>query len=450
MRKRRLIFTLSATLLAGVAPAQTTVHTWSLKDCISYALEHNIGLKRERASVQTAEINVKEAKAGWLPSLNASLTQGVTYRPFQETTGNLVNGGIASSASTKATQSGAYGVNASWTVWNGGATKLNIKNNELAQAAAEYSVETEANSLQEQIVQLYVQILYTQEAAAVNRELLRQDSVVYERGKEMLQQGQISRSDLVQLEAQVISGYYDVVNVGTQIASYKTQLKQLLELEPAEEINVTDISLTENSVTGIIPSKMDIYEAALGLRPEIKGSRVAIEQSEVATRQARAAYMPTISMTGGLGDSHITGTQNNFFNQMKNNFNANIGVSVSIPIFDNRKTKSSVQRAQVAQLTSELDLQDKEKQLYSSIENYWLNATNSQQKYIAAKSNVESLQTSYDLIQEQFRLGLKNIVELLESRSKLLTAKQDLLQDKYTTVLNRALLEFYGGQEISL
>ena len=140
----------------------------------------------------------------------------------------------------------------------------------------------------------------------------------------------------------------------------------------------------------------------------------------------------------------MTGTADKFGAQLKSNFNANIGLSVSIPIFDNRKARSDVERARVGEVTAALDLADAQRTLYNSVETYWLNAVNYRGKYLAARDNVAALQTSYDLLQEQFRLGLKNIADLLDSRARMLTARQDLLQDKYTALLNRSLLEFYG------
>lgn len=449
MRASLLIFTLASLATALSCHAQQ-VRQWTLKDCMDHALTHHIALKKERAALQTADVNLKEAKAGWLPSLHANISQGLTYRPFQENGGNLVNGGIAAAAVDKAIQNGSYGISAAWTVWDGMKTSLNIKESKLEQAATEYAIQAAENSIQEEIAQLYVQILYTKEALSVNRELLKQDSVVCERGREMFRQGQISKADLAQLEAQLAGGRYDVVNTQTQIDNYILQLKQLLELAPAEEMDVADTRIEDSRVLALVPDKMEIYNAALSLRPEIKSGEAAIEQSALATKLAKASYMPTVSLTGSIGDSHITGSNNSFFDQIKNNFNANVGIGISIPILDNRKTKSAVQRARVGELVSRLDLQEKQKQLYSTIESYWLGATNNRQKYLAARSNVASLQTSYDLIQEQFRLGLKNIVELLDSRNKLLSAKQGMLQDKYTTILNKALLEFYAGEKIAL
>ena len=97
-----------------------------------------------------------------------------------------------------------------------------------------------------------------------------------------------------------------------------------------------------------------------------------------------------------------------------------------------------------------MDLQSTQKTLYSTIEGYWQDATTSQMKYIAAKANVESMQTSYDLVSEQFRVGLKNVVDMLTGKNNLLSAQQSMLQSKYTSLLNLTLLRFYQGDKISI
>ena len=448
-RKHILLAALMAILPGGASAQEASSKAWTLQQCIDYALAHNVQLKKNHAAEQTAAVNVSEAKAGRLPSLSASLTQNLNYRPFQETGGNFVNGGIATSATDKATQSGSYGVNASWVVWNGNKTRLNITNAQLTQQMASLETEQNANSMKEQIAQLYTQILYMSDAARVNRILLTQDSTVLARGKEMVSVGQMAKADLAQLQAQVSQGRYDIVNVETQIADAKMQLRQLLELPADTAFDVESTNVTDGEVMLQIPSKEATYTAALACRPEIKRSQLAIEQSKVNTKLAKAGYMPTVSLTGSLGDSHMTGATNGFFNQMKQNFSTMLGVSVSIPIFDNRKNKSAVEKAQIAETTAQLDLTDTQKTLYKTVETYWLNATNSQAKYVAAKSNVESLQTSYDLMNEQFEVGLKNIAELLNNRASLLNAQQQMLQDKYTAWLNRSLLSFYAGNEIA-
>lgn len=437
----------SFALLAVAGNAQTN-GMWTLKACIDYAMAHNVQLLKSAATEKSASVDVSEAKVGLLPSLSGAVTQGVNYRPFQESGGNFVNGGIATSAADKATQNGSYGINAQWVVWNGGKNKMNVTNAQYTQQLAAYDTQTQANKIKEQIAQLYVQILYMVEAEKVNRVLLAQDSTICARGQQMVSVGSMSKADLAQLQSQVSQGRYNVVNVQTQIADAKVQLKQLLEIPASEAFDVQSVDVTDAEVLNSIPGKENIYASALDSRPEVKRSLLAIEQSQLSTKIAKSGYMPTISLSGGLGDSHMTGSQTNWAKQMRNNFSGTLGVTVSIPIFDNRKNKSAVERAKVAETTAQLDLQDTQKQLYQTIETYWLNATNSQAKYVAAKSSVESLTTSYELMTEQFNLGLKNIAELLNSRANLLNAQQTMLQDKYTALLNRNLLSFYAGDEL--
>lgn len=448
MSNKKLSLLLAVALCVPKCIAQNATGQWSLQQCIDYALQHNVQVLKSIAQEQSKTVDVTEAKAGKLPTLSASLVQGVGYRPFQEASGSFVNGGIATSASNKTTQSGNYGVNAQWVVWNGGKTKMNITNAQFSQQLAAYDTQTSVNKLKEQVAQLYVQVQYMEEAECVNRMLLIQDSIICERGREMVLVGAMAKADLSQLESQVSQGRYEVVNIQTEIANAKKQLRQLIDLPISERFDLQPTDVDETKVLAIIPTKENIYNQALTVRSEIKSSELSVEQSRLATKIAKTAYYPTISLTGSLGDSHMTGSQQKFFSQMKNNFSTQLGISVNIPILDNRKTKSAVERAQIEENTARLDLQDAQKQLWQTVETYWLNATNSQAKYVAAKANVKSLENSYRLMTEQFNLGLKNIAELLNSRSSLLSAQQQMLQEKYTALLNRSLLEFYGGKEL--
>lgn len=256
----------------------------------------------------------------------------------------------------------------------------------------------------------------------------------------------MAQSDVAQLEAQVSSGEYDVVNSATQIAQYELQLKQLLELPGDEDFHIgTAEAPADEAVLAPIPLTAEVYQAALSQRPEIESSTLSVEQSDLAVKIAKAGRMPTVSLTAGLGDSHMTGTRSDYFTQMKNNFDGSLGISLSIPIFDGRSTKSAVERAQIGQLTARLDQQETRKQLYSTIETCHQNAVNYQARYRSSVSSVKSYATSYELMSEQFRLGKTNIAELLNSRSQLLSARQEMLQNKYTALLNIALLNFYGG-----
>lgn len=450
MNKKVLTLILVIVTATSTNTMAQNIKKWSLRQCIDYAMDNNIQLQKSKISENVAETELKQAKAGILPNLSGSMTQSLSYRPFQKNSSNFVNGSITSNSSNKTIQNGSYGINANWTVWNGGINTNSIKSKQKDLEITRLESMQQANSIQEQITQLYVQILYSSDAVKVNKEINKKDSIAYVQGQEMLKAGKLSRSDLQQMKAAVSESGYAVVNSITQVRNYKLQLKQLLELQPGEEFDITPISTDESLVTSTIPDKMDVYSTALASRPEIISGKYNIESSELQLKIAKAGYMPTVSLTGGIGDNHMTGTNENFGNQMKYNLSGSVSLTLSIPIFDNRQTKSAIEKAKYNYANAQLDLTDKEKDLYSAIETYWLNATSNQQRFIAAKSNVESQQENNDLISEQFRLGLKDIVELTTSRSSLLQAKQEMLESKYMTLLNVQLLKFYSGEEIKL
>lgn len=446
MIKRKIC--ISGLLLACILTAQAD-NNWTLQNCIDHALQHNIQIQKSRLSEQTSQQTTAESKAALLPSLSASLSEAVAYRPFQQQGGNFVNGSVASSTSNKTIANGNYGVNASWTLWNGNQNRNTIKSNQLSEQIASLQTQQTANTIQEQIAQLYVQILYTQEAVKTNQKLLENDEQLLQRGQELLRNGKATQADVAQLQAQVDNGKYDVVNSRTQIASYKMQLRQLLQLSDTVDFNIQTPEGLDTQLIYSIPSINQVYQAALQSRPEIKSSQLAIEQSNLDLKIAQGAYSPTISLTAGLTDSHMTSTGQTIGNQLRDNFDGQIGVNISIPIFDNRKRKTTLEKAKINQLNSQLDLQDNQLNLRNTIESYWLEATNNKQKYEASKSQVKSQQTSYELVSEQFKQGKQNIAQLLESRTSLLSAEQTMLQSQYTTLLNVTLLKFYQNEKLS-
>ena len=306
------------------------------------------------------------------------------------------------------------------------------------------------NSIKESIAQTYVQILYASEAVKVNESTLEVSQAECERARQLLEAGSIAKSDLAQLEAQVSTDKYQLVTAQATLQDYKLQLKQLLELDGESEMNLYIPALGTENVLAPLPTKTDVYRSALVLRPEIEAGKLNIQTSDLDIKIARAGYLPTLSLSAGIGTSHANGNDFTFSEQVKQNWNNSLGFTVSVPIFSNRQTKSAVEKAKIQKQTSELDLLDDQKTLYKTIETLWLDANSAQQRYAAATEKLKSTQTSYELIQEQFNLGMKNTVELLTEKSNLLSAQQETLQAKYMAILNMQLLKFYQGEKIEL
>lgn len=425
------------------------VKTWTLNDCIRYALEQNIQLQQNRLSLEESKVDVKTAKAALFPSLSFSTGHNMTNRPYQETS-SMVSGTEIISSSNKTSYTGSYGLNAQWTVWNGGQRLNTIKQQKLNKETAELTVNEQENTLQEEITKLYVQILYADESVRINEGTLELSKAQYERGKELLAAGDISKSELAQLESQVSNDNYQLVTAQTSLENYKLQLKQLLELDGDREFTLAIPELDETNVLSPLPAKTDIYNTALALRPEIQSSRLNIQSADLSISMAKAGYMPNVSLTAGIGTNHTTGSDFTFSEQVKRGWNNSIGLSVSLPIFSNRETKSAVEKAKIQRESRQLDLTNAQKELYRTIETMWLDASSAQQQFVAADAKLKSSQSSYELVNEQFKLGMKNTVELLTEKNNLMSAQQERVQAKYMAILNRVLLEFYAGNQIEI
>lgn len=428
---------------------QTLPAQWNLQAYIDYALQQNITIRKNRLNAESAEVDVKTARAALFPSLTASVSQRIVNRPNSQTN-TIIDGDNITSSQSKTSYNGSYGIDANWTLYNGSKRLNTLKQQRMNNRIAELGVAESENTIEESITQIYVQILYAAEAVKVNEATLDVSRAECERARALLAAGSIARSDLAQLEAQVSTDKYQLVTAQTTLQDYKLQLKQLLELDGEKEMTLYIPTLGDENVLSPLPSKTDVYRSALTLRPEIEAGRLNVKASELDIDIARSGYIPTISLSAGIGSTNTNGNDFTFGEQIKQNWNNSLGVTVSVPIFNNRQTKSAVQKAKIQKQNSELDLLDNQKNLYKTIEGLWLDANSAQQRYVAAIEKLRSTQTSYDLIQEQFNLGMKNTVELLTEKNNLLNAQQETLQAKYMAILNTQLLKFYQGEQITL
>ena len=440
---KKIGMTCLAGLLLLSLSTECVAKSWSLRDCIDYALANNIQLQKAKIQEYSALEDVKQSQSALLPSLSLSTSQNVNYTPWPQQGRATVADGYVQSSVDKVFYNGSYSLSGNWTVWNGNKNRNNVKLNKLAAEQARLDSATTANNVLEQIAQLYVQILYSNEAIAVTRESLKTSEANEQRGKSMVEVGKMSRADLAQLTAQRAQDEYSIVEAESNLRNYKRQLKQLLQITNDEEFDILVPTTTDDMALKTVPALNDVYTASLNQRPEIQNAKLGIESSDLSIKVAKAGKLPTVSLNAGVSTSTSSMSDNGWGNQIKNNFNVGGGVSISIPLFDNRQTKTAVNKAMLQKQNYLLELQDKQTTLYSTIENYWLQAVTNQNKFKAARVSTESAQASYELLSEQFKQGLKNTVELMTGKTNLLQAQQNELQSKYLAILNLNMLEFY-------
>lgn len=443
--KRVFIAIVSLFVVSVVAFA----HTWTLQECIDYALQHNTDIRKSVISKLKYQEDIKQYKSALLPSLTGTTSQNVTYRPWTSSGSSVVANGQAVSSVDKVYYNGSYGINSNWVLWNGNKNWNNVKLYKLNEKAQELDSIVYAHNLYEQITKLYIQILYSKEAIGVMKKSLEKSKKNEERGQAMLDVGNMSKADLAQLTAQRAQDEYNVVAAESTMKNFKRQLKELLQIADSEPFDVIAPEMTDEMALRAIPNVDMVFASAMEQRPEIKKAETDIDISNMKIKIARAGHMPTLSFNASTITNTTSMKNDKWGSQMKTNFNLGAGLSLSIPIFDNRSTKTAIRKALLDKQSSIIALENERTAIYSDIENYWLEATNNQDKYKAAKVSSESYEESYKLLSEQFELGLKNIVELMTGKYNLLNAQQTELQSKYLAIYNISMLEFYQDGAIN-
>ncbi|MCC8172761.1 MAG: TolC family protein [Parabacteroides sp.] len=436
--KGYIILLIAALLFpAGKIRAQQVPEKWDLATCLDYALTHNIQVKKSKVTLLESQENTQEAKAQLFPSLSASVTQGFVNYPSNGATNNN-------------SYSGNYSVTANWKLFDGGQRIQKIKQQQLQDEVEELGIRESENDIQIALTQTYLQILYAYEAVRINENTVEVSDAQRKRAAGLLEAGSIARSDYAQLEAQYSTDKYQLVVARTNLDNYKLELKQLLELDITQDIDVVIPGLDDADVLAPLPDKESIYRTSLAVMPEIKSSRLNTDIAGLEIKKAKGAYWPTLSLSAGIGTGHLSGTDYNYGSQIWNQFNESVGLTVSIPIFTNRSNKTAVQLAKLQHITSQLDELNTQKELLKTVEGYYLDATSAQTQFVAANEKLKSVEESYRLISEQFDLGMKNTLELLTEKNNLLSAQQEVLQSKYMALLNIQLLNFYQGKPIAL
>ncbi|MBK7030125.1 MAG: TolC family protein [Bacteroidales bacterium] len=443
MTKKKSIFILISlfiTLFFQSAMAQQPAASWTLRACIDYALANNIQIKKLNESVKSIELDLEAAKASLYPSLSASANQSYTHQKAQS--------GSPDDESNSLT--GNYSIRSSVLLYNGNKLKNTIELQALTVQSAGLNQQATQNNIELEISSLYLQVLYAREALvnAENNQISTQSQV--DRAKILYDAGSISESTYMQLVAQLSEANYSVVSARTSLERQLLNLKQMLELDINAPFDIAYPEIDDDQVLSLLPEKQQVYISALGFMPEVQNGQLAVGQAQIAVQIAEAGKLPTLAMDASLASGYSSLSGNQFATQLGNNFYQNAGLTLSIPIYSNKQVKTAVSKAKISQKTAELDLSLTRKTVLHSIENAYLDASSAQSRFVAAKDQLKASKISYDLINEQFRLGMKNSVDLLTEKTLYLNAQQEYLQAKYTTVLNQKILDFYRQKRIEL
>lgn len=466
MRHIKPLLSLAILLAATAAqtPAQAQVRTWTLKQCIDHALEHNIGVKQRDNERRRQELQLSTARNSRLPDLNASVGQNFSFGRGLTAQNTYTNTNTSSTS---------FSIGTGIPLFTGMSIPNTIKLNRLNLEAATADLEKAKNDIRMQVAQAYVEILYAMEMADVAHRQIAIDSMQAERLKAMVDNGKASEVELSQQQATLSQSRLTATQADNNIKLALLTLSQLLELPTPENFAVSrpgasgkaeshtalpspDTSLPSTNATlpspdAILPSPDAIYAEAAGSRPEIQAEQLRLQGTERNIAIARAALYPQLSLSAGLGTNYYKTSgfrAEPFSDQIKNNFSQYIGLNLSIPIFNRFQTRNNIRSAKISRETQMLQLDNTRKALYKEIQQVYYNATAAAAKYNSSSLAVRSSENAFMLMTAKYENGKAGITEFNEAKNNYLKAESDLTQARYEYLYQTALLDFYRGHEL--
>ena len=408
--------------------------TLTLEGCISYAKENNITLKNANLSKESAEVSLRQAKSAYAPSVSASLSQGIGYSHGEY-------GGFNAN--------GNYGINAGMTLFDGLSTPNSIKQAKLNVTQSEYKIEQAQNTVNLQIIQAFLSILMNKEMLEYQEDVLKTSEEQMKQGEAQFKTGKILESDFMMLQAQFASDSFNIENTKIAIENNMATLKNILCIRPDKEVEIVKPTEEQLNKALELPELEEVITKTLGYYPTLKISENAVSIAEYDIKIAKSNYYPNLSLNAGISTGY-TNKNGSFGSQLGNNLGENLGLSLNIPIYNRSITKSQVSQAKIRMQQAELDRAQQELDIVQELQKEYLNTKQAANNYRVAETRANAYYASYQAYNEKFKFGAITAADLLQQQTNYLNYLNTYIQNKYTYLLDRKILDIYMGVPVEL
>ena len=434
------IVILIAALACGLT-ARAQQAPWSLQDCINYALEHSLTVQQSALTVEQREVELSTAQGRRLPQVSASASESLSFGR------GLTADNTYSNSNTTST---SFNLGGSVPIFQGFDITNGIKLGKLNLAAATADLEKARDDIRVAVAQAYVQILYNQELLRVAREQAEHDAQLLEQVQERLRAGKVSAAEVSAQQATLAQSRQSEIQAEGNLRISVLELTQLLELPSPEGFSIVTPEVGDPSQVMLMRPEA-IYDEAVAVKPAIESAQLNVDYAELSVARAKGAYLPSLSLSGGIGSNFYTNTKMqapSFGEQMKNNFSQSLGLTLSIPIFQGFSVRNNVRSAQLNFKGQQIQLENVKKSLYKEIQQAYYNAVTAQARYEGSRESAESALQHYELTEEKYKVGKAGVADYNDARNNWLRAESEHIQARFQCLYQTKLLDFYRGRDL--
>jgi len=432
---------------------------WTLEECVLYAIEHNIQVKQQELAANVQQNALMQSKYNLAPTLNGGAGHSYSFgRALDESTYQFTD--------NETVLSDYFSINSSVTLFNGFTNRKSIEQNKYNLQASIQDVEKIKNDISLSIALAYLQILLNKELLDVTKNQYDITMEQIDRTSKLVAAGSLARGSLLEIQAQAASEELQVVNAGNQLDLSILNLTQLLELDTVGNFDIIVPELQIPEETGLIEPVMTVYSEAIKIQPQIKGAELQLESSVLSLDIAKGARSPRLSLNSSYNTRYSdirkklvgidpvtfvpTYEEYPFMDQLKDNVNYGLSLSLSVPIFNGWQVNQAISNARLGIEQSQYNLEYQKNILYKDIQQAYADAMASLKKFHSSQGALVSMKESFRYTEQKFNVGLVNTIDYKTSKNQLTRTQSDLLQAKYEYIFKVKVLDFYRGKELSL
>jgi outer membrane protein len=427
--------------------------TWSLQQCIDYALENNIQVKQQQLNVNYQENLLNQSKFDRLPNFNGQIGnnynfgRSLTYQNTYENTNSIsVSGGLSTDV----------------TLWNGFTLQNAIRQRELDLKATIQDLQKGKDDLMLTIAALYLEILFAEELSMIDENQMEVTQQQISRTSKLVDAGSLARGALLEIEAQLAREELQLVNSQNRTQLAYLNLYQLLELPMAKSFRIEKPVLPDLHTSTTNFNSLEIFKNAVQTRPEILASQLRVESAHRLLDQAKGARFPRLSAGANYynnyNDNYTEAIDNNPLDrriipvskQLTNNQRYGFGVTLNIPIFNRFQVQTNISNAQIQIMDYEYRLQNTRNALQKDIEQAYTNALAALKRYVSSEKAVSANEEAFRYAEEKYNVGMVTTVEYNQMKNNLTAAQSQMLQAQYEYIFRTKILDFYNGVPIRL
>ena len=431
--------------------ASASAQSWSLDDCMKYAVEHATEVKREVVNARQRKQDYQHAVAGFLPTVTGGVqgqyAWGRNIDPETNTYNNVT------------TFNNYYQLYAELNVFDGFATINALKQAKLSRDYSVTAMQKIQNDRAIDVMQKYVDAAYAEASIQIASEKLNESKRMLAKMKRLYELGEKGRPDVVQMESQVAEDEYNLThqeNVAKQsLLALKSAMNfpvdEELKIQIAEERNLK-LKAENKEVSASYTNSEAIYQGFQNISPDLKSAEYEVERARYDYKIAKGRLLPSLSLGGGISTNYYKnlsqkGQYDGFASQFRNNQGEYLALTLSIPIYNSDRWHS-VKKARNDWQLAQVNLEETRRKLHDQIAQAVMDAEGYAKELHQMQKKVTSDSLAYHMSSRKFEEGMLSTFDLHTAAQTLLESRIKELQMQMLLIIKQRLVAYYQGENL--